>query len=485
MHSHKTMIHALRLCAVASFGLASFNYAATAQTDKPSPRLPSETPRQPGETTRQPVDPKMPRDDASWNDRGTMLIPASWAIGKDIISSASDEKIGSVGDLLISPRHQRVTYVLISRGGVAGVGAKTYAVPFTSFTWNEDKKKLVLPVNKDQFDAAPALEGDDWKTLLNAERSTPLFEYYKVPADRREWRTDVSVPDMVGHETDGNAGRTDKPAPAKPAPSNQGRDDARGNARAGDEWNQQALNQWPLLKVSQIKGQTLLSDEGSELGTIKDVILDCTTGRIAFSSVSFGGVLGFGDKMVLIPWELFRVNAEGKVYATTLDPEMVKASPRVDHDDWRQLREENYAPGIYQHYNRDASWLERPSSDRVRTTRNDRFPDYDRLYSTGTTVDVSGLVMLVEQTRPMKDMPEVTSVAMTTDDKDTYVIHLAPDWYLKDQGLALKAGDRASFKGRWVTLDDKKYFVASQITPADGKVWVLRREDGTRSWTWR
>ena len=76
-------------------------------------------------------------------------------------------------------------------------------------------------------------------------------------------------------------------------------------------------------------------------------------------------------------------------------------------------------------------------------------------------------------------------IAGTTDDKDTYVIHLAPEWSLKDQGLTVKAGDRVSFKGRWVMVDGKKYFVASQVTPPDGKVWVLRREDGTRTWTWR
>jgi sporulation protein YlmC with PRC-barrel domain len=255
--------------------------------------------------------------------------------------------------------------------------------------------------------------------------------------------------------------------------------------RPGDEWNQTALNQWPLLKCSQIKGQTLLSDQGSELGTMKDLVIDCNSGRVAFGSVGFGGVLGFGDKMVLIPWDMFRVNTEGKVYATTLDPDMVKAAPKVDFDDWRQLREEKYAPGIYRHFNREGMWLEQRDSTRMKSTRNDRFPDYDLLYSNGTTVDVSGLVMLVEQTRPMKDMPEVTSVALTTDDKTTYVIHLAPDWYLKDQGLMIKAGDRVSFKGRWATIDGKKYFLASNVTPPDGKVWILRRDDGTRAWTWR
>lgn len=388
-----------------------------------------------------------------------MLIPASWAIGKDIIST-NDDTLGSVGDLLIAPRHQRVAYVLLSRGGIAGVGAKTYAVPFSAFTWDDDTHKLVLPVTKEELESAPALAGDDWKVLLEKERSTPLFEYYKVPQMRREWRHDASIPDMMGKEG---------------ATSN----------RTGDEWNQTALNQWPLLKCSQIKGQTLVSNQGSELGTIKDVIFDCTTGRIAFASVGFGGVLGFGDKMVLIPWDMFRVNTEGKIYATTLDPDTIKAAARVDHDDWRQLREEKYAPDIYSHFGRDATWLERRDSDRVRMSRNNRFPEYDRLYSAGTTVDVRGLVMLVEQTRPMKDMPQVTSVAMTTDDKEAYVIHLAPDWYLKDQGFMLKAGDRAAFKGRWITVDGKKYFVASQVTPADGKAWTLRRDDGTRAWSWR
>ena len=446
MNSYKTK-HALRLCAVASLSLLPFTQSSWAwmQPDSKTPRQPSEV--------KQPVDPKMPRDDAAWNERGVLLVPTSWIMGTNIVTT-SDEKLGSVDDLLISPRHQRVAYVLLSRGGVAGIGSKTYAVPYSAFTWNDEKRKLVLPITKEMLESAPAIDGDDWKRLTEKERSTPLFEYYKVPVTRRDWTNDASVhaelPDADG-----------------------------------DEWSQTALNQWPLLKCSQIKGQTLLSDQGSELGTMKDVIVDCNSGRIAFGSVGFGGVLGFGDKMVLIPWDMFRVNTEGKVYATTLDPDMVKAAPKVDYDDWRQLREEKYAPGIYRHFNREGMWLDQRDSSRVKTTRNDRYPDYDLLYSNGTTVDVSGLVMLVEQTRPMKDMPEVTSVAVTTDNKDTYVVHLAPDWYLKDQGLMIKAGDRVSFKGRWVMIDGKKYFMASNVTPADGKVWVLRRDDGTRVWTWR
>lgn len=491
MQSHSKMNYALRICATAALSFAAVLQAASAQqpADKNTPRTPTDN-RQPSDPTRQPVDPKMPHDETMLNERGTMLVPASWAIGKDILSS-SDEKLGSVGDLLISPRHQRVAYVLVSHGGVVGMGSKTYAVPFSAFTWNDDKRKLVLPMSKETLESGPALEGDDWKVLMTKERSTPLFEYYKVPAPRREWRNDASIhEDMVGNPEDGAAGRDKSTLPQPPrddkARDDKARDDKTRRAdRPGDEWNQAALNQWPLLKVSQVKGQTLLSDQGSELGTIKDLIIDCTSGRIAFGSVGFGGTLGFGDKMVLIPWDLFRVNNEGKVYATNIDPDMIKASPRVDNDDWRQLREENYAPGIYKHYNRNGMWLEQRDSDRVRTSRNDRFPEYDRLYSAGSTADVSGLVMLVEQTRPMKDMPEVTSLALTTDDKDTYVIHLAPDSYLKEQGLAVKAGDRVSIKGRWVMLDGKKYFVASQVTPADGKVSTLRREDGTRSWTWR
>lgn len=438
--------------------------------------------RLPSETT-QPVDPKMPRDvTITWNEHGTVLIPTAWAMGKDIYSTTAEEKIGSVGDLLIAPGHQRVAYVLMSRGGVAGIGAKTYAVPFTAFTWDDAKRRLVLPMTKESLESAPALSGDDWKMLLEKDRSTPLFEYYNVPAQRREWRNEMSAcEDVPGSGNNGATGNKEKPMPSQPA-----RDDkARKAVPPGDEWNKEALDKWPLLKVSEIKGKTLLSNEASELGTLKDIVIDCTSGRVAFGAVGFGGTFGIGDKIVLVPWDMFRVNNEGKIYATTLDPEMIKAAPRVDFDDWRQLREDAYAPGIYRHFNRDAMWLERRDSDNYRAVRNDRYPEYDRLYTAGTSVDVSGLVMLVEQTRPMKDMPEVTSVALTTDDKQAYVIHLAPDWYLREQGLTLKAGDRASFKGRWVTLDGKRYFVASQVTPTDGKVWTLRNADGTRMWIWR
>jgi sporulation protein YlmC with PRC-barrel domain len=447
----KNMIQKAALGTIAALLMAAGS--ATAQQDATNK---NSQPNKPA--TTQPVDPKMPRetDHAKMADRGVTLIPSSWALGTDI-TTRDGETLGEVDDLLISTHCDRIAYVILSRGGVAGIGTTTYAIPHGAFTWNDAKRVLELPITKVELDAAPKLETNDWKVLMDPARSARLYDYYKIDKDHRF--------DPNKSFRDGQLSREDEAARTK-----------------ADE----ATKQWPLIKCSQLKGQTLMSDQGSELGKINEVVFDCPTGRIAFAAVSFGGVLGIGDKKVLVPWDMFNVNKEGKLFATGIDPETVKAAPRVDFDDWRQLREDAYGTNVYTHFKRDGKWLERRSTDRSRLDREVRYPEYDRLYATGSTVDATGLVMLVEPTRPMKDMPEITSVALTTDDKQSYVIHLAPAWYLQDQGVTLKTGDRVSFKGRWAEIDGKRYLLASQIVPATGgKTYIIRRDDGTRQWEWR
>ena len=51
-----------------------------------------------------------------------------------------------------------------------------------------------------------------------------------------------------------------------------------------------------------IKGVTVVNDQGDDLGKIEAIMLDVTTGRIAYAVLSFGGFLGMGNKLFAIPW---------------------------------------------------------------------------------------------------------------------------------------------------------------------------------------
>lgn len=51
---------------------------------------------------------------------------------------------------------------------------------------------------------------------------------------------------------------------------------------------------WNLIRGNTFIGADVENPQGQNLGDIKDVVIDRTSGRIAYAVVSFGGFLGMG-----------------------------------------------------------------------------------------------------------------------------------------------------------------------------------------------
>src|SRR5690348_18019445 len=49
-------------------------------------------------------------------------------------------------------------------------------------------------------------------------------------------------------------------------------------------------------------GDPVVDREGNDIGRIEELMVDVATGRVAYAVLSFGGFLGFGDKLFAIPW---------------------------------------------------------------------------------------------------------------------------------------------------------------------------------------
>jgi sporulation protein YlmC with PRC-barrel domain len=87
---------------------------------------------------------------------------ASKIIGTEV-QNARGEKVGTVKDLVLDdPSSGQVTRVVVSVGGVSGLGDKLFALPYSDFQRNVAKNVLVL--NSDS-DLAHAFDSNDWQAL--------------------------------------------------------------------------------------------------------------------------------------------------------------------------------------------------------------------------------------------------------------------------------------------------------------------------------
>lgn len=119
----------------------------------------------------------------------------------------------------------------------------------------------------------------------------------------------------------------------------------------------QAFSNSPV-KASSIIGTDVVNPKGDNLGDIKEVVIDPSTGRVAYAVVSFGGFLGMGEKLFAIPFSAFAYNANKNEYVLDVPKERLKDAPGFDADHWPSMSDEKWNRDVFSYYERSPYWEE-------------------------------------------------------------------------------------------------------------------------------
>ena len=85
-------------------------------------------------------------------------------------------------------------------------------------------------------------------------------------------------------------------------------------------------------------------------------MIDVRTGRVAYAVLSFGGILGMGEKLFAIPWSALTLDADQKCFVLDVPKERLEQAPGFDKDHWPSMADENWASQIYAFYNQSPYW---------------------------------------------------------------------------------------------------------------------------------
>ncbi len=88
------------------------------------------------------------------------------------------------------------------------------------------------------------------------------------------------------------------------------------------------------LTVTSVIGDQVHNKEGEHLGSIKNIMLDITTGKVEYFVIEFGGFLGIGTKYFAVPFSLLQVDAEKKLFVFNQTREMIEKAPGFNEDHW-------------------------------------------------------------------------------------------------------------------------------------------------------
>ncbi len=109
-------------------------------------------------------------------------LTARTLIGDDVRNSEG-EKLGDVKDLMIDLQGGRVAYVVVSHGGVLGVGDKLFAVPWAAFILDAEGHNLILDVDKDTLKNAEEFDKNNWPNTADPAWQQHIYEYYGLEWD--------------------------------------------------------------------------------------------------------------------------------------------------------------------------------------------------------------------------------------------------------------------------------------------------------------
>ncbi|MPZ41269.1 MAG: PRC-barrel domain containing protein [Rhizobiales bacterium] len=92
-----------------------------------------------------------------------------------------------------------------------------------------------------------------------------------------------------------------------------------------------------LIAGDRVEGTPVFRPSGEKIGTIQRLMIDKLSGNVVYAVLSFGCVLGIGQKHLPIPWARLKYDLAQAAYQVDLTDEELSRAPAYEADkefDW-------------------------------------------------------------------------------------------------------------------------------------------------------
>lgn len=120
------------------------------------------------------------------------------------VMNRQGEDLGTVHDLIVS-EDGRVKYMILSHGGVLGVGDKLIPVPWRAVSAGTKENTFLIDMDKDKLANAPSFDRNNWPNFADPGYGERVFSYYGLSSTRG---TDAGNSGMEGATPESSGSRT-------------------------------------------------------------------------------------------------------------------------------------------------------------------------------------------------------------------------------------------------------------------------------------
>lgn len=105
-----------------------------------------------------------------------------------------------------------------------------------------------------------------------------------------------------------------------------------------------------LMGADTLMGEDVYNRMDEDLGDIKEIMLDMQTGQVAYAVLSFGGILGMGNKLFAVPFQALELDTVNKRFILDVSKERLENAPGFDKDNWPDMASAEFSSEIHSYY---------------------------------------------------------------------------------------------------------------------------------------
>src|SRR6476469_1426309 len=102
-----------------------------------------------------------------------------------------------------------------------------------------------------------------------------------------------------------------------------------------------------LISSEDVQGTDVYGIGDEAIGQIDHLLIDKTSGRVAYAVMSFGGFLGLAHSHYPIPWSVLKYDTSLEGFRTSITEQMLKDAPQFSDDSWE---DRNWEMQWHKHY---------------------------------------------------------------------------------------------------------------------------------------
>ncbi len=281
------------------------------------------------------------------------------------VNNYQEEKLGKVEEIGVDLESGRILQVILSSGGVFGVGSRLTAVPPTALHHDATQKVVHLESDKEKLKAAPEFDNNRWAEQSDETHLTAAYKHHGRENELGYIHRDGVVMDQSRTNRSFQSRQLQSGAndPLRGSQVGNANDPSRRPQyrNADGTWNRNDLtvgdrSMLPVArlahaqKASELVGMSVKNHQDETVGEVHNLLLDLTSGRVVAVVISTGGFLGMNGELSAVPPVALGFTEDRRGLRLDTTKEALANAPHFSGDQWPDFNKADYSAKVHRAY---------------------------------------------------------------------------------------------------------------------------------------